>query len=269
MPVQVAVSNVTGCGMLSVKGHCESFSIRNNSTLDDDYEVDGIAVHSLDDLLNRYGWHTIDFIKIDAEGEESNIIKGGALFFSQLSPLVMYEVKGPNGNNLELVKQFAAMGYQSYRLLPGINKLFRVIDEEPLDDFVLNLFACKPDRAEKLIRDGFMFAIDEYPVLLAKFKHLRNIANPTLEELAELVQTALDAGYRSVAHKAVQQLMANAWWKTAVLGSRSSCFSRQNTLDTIKGLRDIGYACQEMDIRETLINSTGTKCHSTNSAPST
>jgi len=39
--------------------------------------------------LGRYGWREIEFMKIDAEGEEASILKGGERFFAELSPLVL------------------------------------------------------------------------------------------------------------------------------------------------------------------------------------
>jgi len=75
-------------------------------------------------------------------------LNGGALFFSELSPLVQYEIKAGNVLHLELVRAFAAIGYESYRLVPGLGLLapFQV----PADGYLLNLFACKPDAAERL-----------------------------------------------------------------------------------------------------------------------
>ena len=78
-----------------------------------------VRVVSLDDCLQRYGWRDIDFLKIDAEGEEANIIEGGRRFLEDLSPLILYEVKAAKAMHLELVHTFAALGFNSYRLVPG------------------------------------------------------------------------------------------------------------------------------------------------------
>jgi hypothetical protein len=98
----------------------------------------------------QYDWRDIDFAKIDAEGEEGAIIRGGKNFFQTLSPLIQYEVKAGNVVHLELIREFAKIGYASYRLLPGLNVLVPFVEGEAVDGYLLNLFCCKPDRAASL-----------------------------------------------------------------------------------------------------------------------
>jgi hypothetical protein len=57
---------------------------------------------------------------------------------------------------MELVQNFAALGYESYRLVPGLNLLVPFdIKSEP-DDYLLNLFCCKKDRIKQLAADGYL-----------------------------------------------------------------------------------------------------------------
>lgn len=115
-----------------------------------------VRVVSLDDCLQRYGWRDIDFIKIDAEGEEANIIEGGRRFLEDLSPLILYEVKAAKAIHLELVHTFAALGFNSYRLVPGLDLLVPFDAREKPDDYLLNLFCCKADRATLLSNRGLL-----------------------------------------------------------------------------------------------------------------
>lgn len=119
-----------------------------------------VTLTTLDECMLRHGWTDIDFMKIDAEGEEENILKGGQKFFTSLSPLIVYEVKAGTTLHLELTETFAKLGYQSYRLVPGMNVLtpFRQ-DGTKADPYLLNLFCCKPDRAEKLAKLGLLLDI--------------------------------------------------------------------------------------------------------------
>jgi FkbM family methyltransferase len=116
-----------------------------------------VPVATLDDCLQRYGWKHIDFLKIDAEGEEANIIEGGRRFFADLSPLILYEVKAGATVHLELVAKFAAVGFDSYRLVPGLDMLvpFDAAAEKP-DNYLLNLFCCKKDCAASLSDRGLL-----------------------------------------------------------------------------------------------------------------
>jgi hypothetical protein len=102
----------------------------------------------------------IDFIKIDAEGEEENIIQGGLEFFKIKSPLVMFEIKAGDQVNLDLIRQFESLGYKVFKLIPGLNILAPWRNNEIADGYLLNLFCCKSDRA-KLLYDQGVLIFDE------------------------------------------------------------------------------------------------------------
>jgi len=110
---------------------------------------------TLDDSMVKYGWRDIDFVKIDAEGEETNILRGGAGFLAAESPLIQYEIKAAN-LRLDLVDRFLELGYPSYRLVPGLDLLVPFDIEDAVDDYLLNLFCCKPDKAARLAAQGFL-----------------------------------------------------------------------------------------------------------------
>jgi FkbM family methyltransferase len=115
-----------------------------------------VRITSLDAEDGMRGWSSVDFIKIDAEGEEERILDGGQAFFDRHSPLVMFEIKAGDAVNESLRGAFARRGYGVYRLLPGGPVLVPDQPDQPIDGFELNLFAAKPDRAAALARDGFL-----------------------------------------------------------------------------------------------------------------
>jgi FkbM family methyltransferase len=98
----------------------------------------------------------IAFIKIDAEGQELNILKGAAELLREESPLILFEIKHGMDLHLELVNAFAAAGYRSYRLLPGPLLLEPFNLEGEIDGFLLNLFCCKEDTARQLAAQGHL-----------------------------------------------------------------------------------------------------------------
>jgi methyltransferase FkbM-like protein len=118
----------------------------------------GETVHitSLDIENAKRKWVSPDFIKIDAEGEEERILKGGREFFAQHSPLIMFEIKAGDAVNKEFAAAFLAMGYQLFRLLVGEPILVPVDFGVPLDPYDYNLFAAKPDRIRSLRDEGFL-----------------------------------------------------------------------------------------------------------------
>jgi len=120
---------------------------------------DEIELLTLDECEQRYGWRDIHFIKMDAEGHESRILRGGARFLSSQSPLILYEIRAGNEINCTLVDEFAALGYRSYRLAPGLGAGVLLPVEnaiESLDPYTLNLYCCKPDRADALRARGLL-----------------------------------------------------------------------------------------------------------------
>jgi protein O-GlcNAc transferase len=153
---QSALSSSCGTAQLSLNKNSELNALVHGQPSTS--AVETVPVLTLDDWMRgQHGPH-IDFMKIDAEGEEANILQGGKRFFAELSPLVQYEIKAGADLHLDLVHDFAALGYDSYRLVPGLNLLVRFDAESPPDGYLLNLFCCKPDRAERLAAQGFLVA---------------------------------------------------------------------------------------------------------------
>lgn len=110
------------------------------------------------DSLHRSIWkdRNIDFIKLDAEGEEVNVLRGGERFFAEQSPLIMFELKHGSQVNFHLLKAFRELGMDCYQLIPGLGALVPVDDPQQVDGYTLNLFACRPDRAAQLAQEGYL-----------------------------------------------------------------------------------------------------------------
>ena len=121
-------------------------------------EVVAVPSITLDQAAADHGWRDVDFVKLDVEGHELQVIAGGRAFFTQASPLVMFEITAGEGVDLRPLVPFQAMGYEFYRLVPGPMLLAPFAPEQTTDVFTLNLFACKPDRAERLAAEGFLAA---------------------------------------------------------------------------------------------------------------
>lgn len=149
-----ACSSARGTAQLSLNEDSELNSLVRDQLPASASET--VSLVALDDCMETYGWQDIEFVKIDAEGEEFNIIKGGKRFFAELSPLVQYEVRAGEDLHLELVQAFASLGYDSYRLAPGLGLLIPFDTEQQPDAYLLNLFCCKPDRAARLAAQGVL-----------------------------------------------------------------------------------------------------------------
>jgi FkbM family methyltransferase len=138
------------------EGHLVLAASSELNTLDGSGPGERVQITSLDAEENTRNWGAIDFLKIDAEGEEERILAGAQTFFAKRSPLVMFEVKAGEKANEKLPAQFTAMGFGLYRLLAGAPVLVPVGAGELLDGYELNLFAAKPDRASALAAEGLL-----------------------------------------------------------------------------------------------------------------
>lgn len=96
----------------------------------------------------------VNFVKLDAEGEEINILRGGQNFFSRQSPLIMFELKHGSTVNHGLIQALNELGYDIYRLLVDLNILVEYDNSSQSD--ILNLFACKPDTAAEMSLRGLL-----------------------------------------------------------------------------------------------------------------
>jgi FkbM family methyltransferase len=163
-----ALSDTNGSAHLFLHTSPELNALRSGRSATGETET--VSLTTLDTCLETLAWREIDFVKIDAEGEEMKILAGGTQFFARFSPLIQYEVMAGPNVNLGLVQAFAALGYDSYRLVPGLDLLAPFDAKAKPDAFLLNLFCCKPDRASrlaaanKLVRPGLAAAACPPPI---------------------------------------------------------------------------------------------------------
>ena len=122
--------------------------------LGDEGAGETVRITSLDEEDRAHAWPRIDFVKIDAEGEELRIVEGGRSFFARHSPLVMFEVKAGVEIDHAIPEAFRAINYRVFRLLNGMPLLVPVEPGETVNNYELNLFAAKPDRAASLAAEG-------------------------------------------------------------------------------------------------------------------
>ena len=149
-----ALSRECGTAQLTLNDNCELNSLVRGEGSDRAGET--VRLVTLDDCLQRHGWKQIDLLKIDAEGEEASIIEGGRRFFAEQSPLILFELKTAADVHVDLVGKFASLGFESYRLVPGLDMLVPFDAATKPDGYLLNLFCCKKDRADLLSDRGLL-----------------------------------------------------------------------------------------------------------------
>jgi len=113
-------------------------------------------------------------------------------------------VKAGTDLHLELVNAFLSLGYESYRLVPGLDLLIPFDPEAQPDGYLLNLFCCKPDRVSQLVTQGFLLNAAALKTGMERFKasanhdayNWRNTLTrlPYGTELADVWESTLAAG---------------------------------------------------------------------------
>ncbi len=115
-----------------------------------------VQVRALDTVVSPSSLTHVEFLKIDAEGEEENILEGAENLLHTLSPLVMFEFKHNEQLNTSLIDRFIRLGYHPYYLIPSLQILVPCDPALDFDPYLLNLFACKHDRALELEGQGVL-----------------------------------------------------------------------------------------------------------------
>jgi FkbM family methyltransferase len=150
--VRLALSNRCGTARLGIDRNSEL----NSLTVKADQPTEEVPLATLDSFVSAADVRNIDFLKLDAEGEELNILAAGQDFMHGESPLVMFEAKAGAERNAELPAAFRKMGYAIYRLVGPDCVLIPHTERETLDPFELNLFACQEERASQLAARGLL-----------------------------------------------------------------------------------------------------------------
>ena len=138
-----------------------SFATQANSELNSSSgtgtERETVQLLTLDGYLQRHAsGRRIDFVKLDAEGDELRVLAGGNRFFTEQSPVVMFEFKHGNTHNIELVEAWRALGYDIFRLSPELGSLLPFDPRQDETSFALNLFAIRLQVQRELADRGLL-----------------------------------------------------------------------------------------------------------------
>ncbi len=157
-----ALSDYDGEGELYFPENSELGTIKSEME-EPNSKSEKISVRSLDSLHQELDFSGVEFIKIDAEGAEANIVNGGSTYLEQFSPLIMHEVKKGSVVDFTVCRKLEERGYENYRLIPALNCLVPINIEEECDDYLLNVFSCKPDRAKTLAQKDLLVFRETIP----------------------------------------------------------------------------------------------------------
>lgn len=233
-PIKAALSNFSGSTEFTLGWSPELNAM--GKPLDGALGTEDVPVDTLDNACLTHDISDVDFVKIDAEGQELNILSRSARFLSVNSPLIMFEIKDQTTHEMAAARWLVDNGFSLYRLIPGLNGLVAYELGEALDPFCLNLFACRSDRGDILKAAGFLtdrddvaapaFTIDAseaYAIarspdqsLSNRWIHLQSAfakavrdqeKSPTIDRLCLLTRVAADMGARKLAVSSSRQAL--------------------------------------------------------------
>ncbi len=86
-----------------------------------------VECFTLDSLITKYDINRVDFLKIDAEGHELQVLKGSYRILTEFAPIILYEnIAGSQGSNLPVADFLRNIGYQLFRYQPYLRKLIPI-----------------------------------------------------------------------------------------------------------------------------------------------
>jgi FkbM family methyltransferase len=108
-------------------------------------QFEEITCYTLDDLIEQENLHRIDWLKIDAEGHEMQVLAGSDRLLDQFAPAILYEnIAASQGSNLPVAALLQSKGYQLFRYQPYLQTLIPIQAIEQLQGS-LNIIALPPN----------------------------------------------------------------------------------------------------------------------------
>ncbi|MBW4659655.1 MAG: FkbM family methyltransferase [Drouetiella hepatica Uher 2000/2452] len=92
-----------------------------------------IDCFTLDDLIEQENLQQVDWLKIDAEGHEMQVLAGSDRLLTHFAPAILYEnIAGASGSNTPVAELLQAKGYSLFRYQPYLQTLIPIQTTEQL-----------------------------------------------------------------------------------------------------------------------------------------
>jgi FkbM family methyltransferase len=149
--VNQAVADRTGKAKLQIADTPELNKLVENGT-------EQIAQTMLDAWWQFTGRYQVDFIKIDVNGDEASVLKGGRELLAKESPVILVAVgEGNQTNTIAIEKELSDKGYGLYEYVPGLQLLTEYDSEQETDAYRMNLIALKNSSIDKFRKQNRLF----------------------------------------------------------------------------------------------------------------
>lgn len=132
-----AASDRNHTARLALQSASELNRLVTDAELTDADNVEAVACFTLDSLLEQHAIAHVDFLKIDAEGHEIQVLAGSERLLTKLMPTIIYEnIAGVDQANTSVAAFLQNKGYQLFRYQPYLQALIPV---DKIDDLQMSL----------------------------------------------------------------------------------------------------------------------------------
>jgi FkbM family methyltransferase len=105
-----------------------------------------VSCFTLDSLIAKENLSQVDFLKIDAEGHELQVLEGCEQILSDFKPVIMYEnIAASQGSNLPVAKFLINKGYELFKYKPYVQSLIPLTTLEEVHGNLNIIALCKSD----------------------------------------------------------------------------------------------------------------------------
>ncbi len=116
---------------LSLRSSSELNEIITDESLEGDYQE--VNSFTLDSLIDKHNLNRVDWLKIDAEGQEIPVLLGSKEILAKFKPGILYEnIAGSHGSNIPVAEFLLSIGYNLYYYQPFLKQLIPIESLENL-----------------------------------------------------------------------------------------------------------------------------------------
>ncbi len=138
---RAAASDRPGTLHLALHGASELNQVITDPAAAPTGAIEEIPCLTLDSLIDQEHLDRVDFLKIDAEGHELQVLQGSDRLLRTFAPIILYEnVAGSQGSNLPVAEYLTTHGYALFRYQPYLHQLLPISTTDDLQGN-LNLIA--------------------------------------------------------------------------------------------------------------------------------
>ena len=119
-----AASSQSGKARLALNTASELNEIITDDQESNSANFEEISCFTLDSLIEEEHLKRVDWLKIDAEGHEMQVLEGSQRLLEQFAPKILYEnIAGAKTNNIPVAEYLLGKGYKLFRYRPFLREL--------------------------------------------------------------------------------------------------------------------------------------------------